>query len=170
MQKLTTKMQDIKSINEIGIFTGYASVFNNVDSHNDIVLPGAFKNGMANRVQLLWQHDQKIIIGKILELSETVKGLFMKAQLYLDVTQGKEAYTLMKDGVLDGLSIGFEVEDYFYNDDKRYIKSAKLWEISLVTFPSNERARIIEMKNSQELIDLKNALERANKALTNARS
>jgi hypothetical protein len=32
-----------------GIFEGYASVFNNTDSDGDIILPGAFKNTLANR-------------------------------------------------------------------------------------------------------------------------
>lgn len=34
-----------------GIFEGYASVFNNTDSDGDIILPGAFKNALANQTR-----------------------------------------------------------------------------------------------------------------------
>ena len=33
---------DVNTTTETGVFTGYASVFNNVDLANDVVVPGAF--------------------------------------------------------------------------------------------------------------------------------
>jgi phage head maturation protease len=45
----------IKSIEENGVFSGYASVFNIVDKQNDLILPGAFKKKLSkNKIKLLW--------------------------------------------------------------------------------------------------------------------
>jgi HK97 family phage prohead protease len=163
MQKIIVKTQEIKSANNAGEFSGFASIFNNVDSYDDIVLPGAFKDSINKKIQLLWQHDPLFPIGKITEIKETVRGLFIKGQLCLETTKGREAYALLKESILDGLSIGFHVEDFFYNDDKRYIKKANLWEISLVTFPANNAARIVEVKSGLECLNT--AIDNAVKAL-----
>ncbi len=52
---------DIKSIALDGLFEGYASLFNKEDLGHDIVLPGAFRDSLAERgpdgVKMLFQHD-----------------------------------------------------------------------------------------------------------------
>ena len=64
-----------------GVFTGYASVFGNVDSYGDIVQPGAFKDSLDawrasdRQIPLLWGHDTYAldsIIGSI-DPSEAVR-------------------------------------------------------------------------------------------------
>ena len=57
--------------------------------------------------KLLWQHDQTRPIGIWHEIYEDEYGLFVKGQLLLELHQAKEAYALLKAGVIDGLSIGF---------------------------------------------------------------
>jgi HK97 family phage prohead protease len=55
----------IKSIEENGVFSGYASVFNIVDKQNDLILPGAFKKNLSkNKIKLLWQHNPGEPIGR----------------------------------------------------------------------------------------------------------
>ena len=63
---------DIKNINfikienhENGLIEGYASVFDVIDQHNDIIKPGAFKKVKLKELKLLWQHNPEILIGKI---------------------------------------------------------------------------------------------------------
>ncbi len=166
MERLYVKVKEIKSQDGSDCFSGYASVYNNIDLHGDIILPGAFKHGLASKVELLWQHDPLLPIGKILELKETVKGLFVRAKLIEGIAKAKEVKTMLKEGVIDGLSIGFVVKDYFYNGETRYIKSAELWEISLVTFPANPKARVQHVGlEEQKSALLMSALLRANKAL-----
>ena len=44
---------EIKQINNLGKFCGYASVFNIKDSYNDIVLPQAFKKTLSKKGKII---------------------------------------------------------------------------------------------------------------------
>lgn len=170
MQKFFSKNFEMLSLDEknAGYFSGYASVFNTVDSQGDIILPGAFAQTLQNqkKVKLLWQHDPKEPIGYFTNITETVHGLFVEGQIMLDVARGREVHALVKSGTIDGLSIGFEVVDCFYGGDVRYVKIAKLWEISVVTFPANEGARVKDIKKHGELAELIGLMDKLVKALT----
>ncbi len=163
---------EIKSIAPDGTFEGYASVFNLIDSHNDRVHPGAFKTSIKSRdkpVQLLWQHQWQSPVGVITSLYEDARGLYMKGKLLLDVAQAKEAYVLMKSGVVRGLSIGYSVKRSRRNPDSgvRELLDLNLWEISLVTMPANEAAQVTVVKSRfiSELTALARAIDRAGVAL-----
>ncbi len=56
----------------------------------------------------------------------------------------------MKAGSLTGLSIGYVLKDWEYDRTKEafLLKEIDLWEVSLVTFPSNDEARISDVKNA----------------------
>jgi len=128
-------------------FEGYASVFNTVDRGNDLVLPGAFAKSLKDRgtqgIKFLWQHDPKEPVGIVEEIFEDAKGLFVRGRLILDVERAREAHKLLGAGALDGLSIGFHtVKSRQRSDGVRILSQVDLWEISLVTFPMNELARI----------------------------
>lgn len=136
-----------------GTFTGYASVYNEIDLGNDIVLPGAFKNSLRTRgpknIRMLFQHNPDEPIGVWEEIVETSKGLKVRGRITAGVERGKEVLKLMRAGALDGLSIGFKTVRS--QKDKiqktRNIIEADLWEISIVTFPMQENARINSVKN-----------------------
>jgi HK97 family phage prohead protease len=131
-------------------FEGYASVFGNADAHDDIMIQGAFKKTLdeSKRVKVLWQHDPWQVIGKPTAMSEDSKGLHVKAKIS-NTTLGRDVVQLLKDGVIDELSIGFNtIKDEFDNKTgKRYIKEVKLWEFSPVTFAANELAGITGVKS-----------------------
>lgn len=159
---------EVKSIAEDGTFAGYASVFNNVDSQRDRVHPGAFKASIAQRdtpVQLLWQHQWQQPIGVISALFEDARGLVVKGRLLLEVAQAREAYALLKAGVVRGLSIGYSVRRARRNPDTgvRELLELNLWEISLVTLPANEAAQVTVVKSrTDDRVDgLLRAIERA---------
>jgi uncharacterized protein len=166
MQKLFSQPVNIKTDAKEGTFKGYASIFNVVDNYGDVVLPGAFRQTLEElhikNIKLLWQHDYKKPIGVFTKIEETVTGLLVEGKIFTDLRQGKEANLLLQSGVVDGLSIGYEIVESFYNQDIRYIKQAKLWEISIVTFPANEMARIKDVR-AQELGLLHAALNNINK-------
>jgi hypothetical protein len=155
----------LKTIEENGYFSGYASVFNVEDNHNDIILSGAFGNSLRKKhygkdIKLLWQHKSDEPIGTFTKLVEDEHGLYVEGKLLLDVQRAKEAYALIKNGAVKGLSIGFIVKQYDRNDDgARRIYEADLWEISLVTFPANKYAEVMALKSCQLVLDKEMKLE-----------
>lgn len=142
----------LSSLNESGFFSGYASVFNVLDHDRDIILPGAFKNSLhewqtkQNMPKMLWQHRADKPIGLWNRIEEDQVGLYVEGQLLLDIQGGKEAYTLLKNGVVDGLSIGFEIVTAQKRAGARAIERLNLYEISLVTFGANPKAKVREVK------------------------
>jgi len=138
-------------------FEGYGSIFNTVDSYGDVVAPGAFKRSLkeakavGRMPSLLWQHDADDPCGVWLSMTEDEQGLFVRGKLS-DTSCGRDAYTLLKDGALSGLSIGFSLYPHGYKVDEktgiRTLTAIKLWEVSLVTFPANDPARVTDVKTS----------------------
>lgn len=139
------------SSEENGVIAGYASVFNVIDQHNDLIKIGSFKKIDHKKVKLLWQHKPEEPIGIIEEIYEDKKGLFFKAKLLLDLPIAKSAYNLIKAKAISGVSIGFKPINFHYKDEIRIIEKIDLWEISLVTFPANMEANILEIKNNQKI-------------------
>ena len=141
----------------IGTFEGYASVFGNKDSYGDIVTRGAFVNSLAKNglPAMLWQHWADKPIGVWSEAREDANGLFVKGEINLDVQQGKEAYALIQQGAIKGLSIGFitEIDEFDSATGIRYIKQVNLLEVSIVTFPANKLANVVGWKEDMELPD-----------------
>ncbi|MFY9589573.1 phage major capsid protein [Rickettsia endosymbiont of Halotydeus destructor] len=132
------------STNNEVVISGYASVYNVTDHHNDLIIKGAFASACHNNVRFLWQHDSKKPIGIITHLSEDDYGLKMEAVINNKVKAGSEAIELVKQGAIDGLSIGFYVKMSNYNESKqRVITEAELVEVSIVTFPANHNAKIL---------------------------
>jgi HK97 family phage prohead protease len=141
---------------DAGTFSGYGSIFGNVDLGQDVVEKGAFSRSIAKRgakgIKLLYQHRIDEPIGIFDEIVEDERGLKVKGRLAMGTQRGREAYELMKMGALDGLSIGYRLEPkgYTYDADKgrRYLKEVDLMEISAVTFPMNPRARVSAVKGA----------------------
>jgi HK97 family phage prohead protease len=126
-----------------------------------IIQPGAFTKTLRegrDRIKLLWQHDRDKPIGLPVELAETSQGLEVTGRLSM-TQQGREALILMRDGVLDALSIGFDaIVEELQKDSQgnvtRILKEIKLWEISLVTWGADPHARILEVYSAQPFQDL----------------
>lgn len=139
----------IKSTNDTSVIEGYASVFQIADNQNDIVAPGAFKSSLNNHVKLLWQHDATKPIGLVTFMREDQYGLHIAAEINIQTKEGSDAKHLVKQGAVSGLSIGFEIKEYSYNQDGyRVIHDLNLMEVSIVTFPANNMAMINQIKSS----------------------
>ena len=147
-----TKSLEVKEISDTGIFTGYASIWGLVDMKDDIVSKGAFSNSLKMKTpKMLWQHDSFSPIGTWTEVTEDEKGLFVQGKLSLDTRLGNECYNLLKDGAIDGLSIGFTtVKDSSDEENRRIIEEIDLWEISVVTFPVQLDARVRAVKSMRQ--------------------
>lgn len=146
---------ELKFSGVAGTFEGYASVFDNTDSAGDRIEKGAFEKSLAQWRRdgrlppLLWQHDVRQPIGSWQEIIEDAHGLFVRGQLFTDdIARAKEAYRLMRENVVTGLSIGYRVVQSL-RDPKtgvRVLTEIELLEISMVTFPANDLARIHAVK------------------------
>lgn len=155
---------------------GYAAFFGNVDSYGDVIEQGAFTKTLkenANRVKVLWQHNTNEPIGKPLAMEQDSTGLYIKAKISMtDV--GRKAMELMRDGVIDEMSIGYDVIKDDFKKGNRMLKELRLWEFSPVTFAANEKTKITSAKNFSDLLydiksadvgEIKNAIERLNELL-----
>lgn len=141
------------SLDEKGIVTGYASLFNQPDDTGDVVERGAFLKTILAKgvggVKMLWQHEAKEPIGKWLHLMEDEKGLKVMGQINLDTQKGREVRALLLSGAVDGLSIGFKAIKTRKEprNSTRYLTEIDLWEISVVTFPALKGARVNSIKS-----------------------
>jgi len=140
-----------------GTFSGYASVFGAVDSYGDVVVKGAFKKTLRDKKQspILWSHSIMEPVG-VLRGAEDERGLEIDGQLNLDVQRGRELRSLMKQGAVDGLSIGYQVvkDEPGQGDAARMLKEINLWEISLCVFQACPGALVGEVKAEDLSADL----------------
>lgn len=143
---------EIKQIDkETGTFTGYGSIFGNVDLDRDIMEKGAFKKSIRKRQpKLLWQHRRDMPIGIFTKVKEDDTGLLLEGKLALDTQQGREASELLSMGAISGMSIGGNTALSSFDTKRniRIIKEFNLWEVSLVTFPANEEANVFNVKSA----------------------
>lgn len=137
---------------DAGQFTGYASIFDMVDTYGDAVQRGAFKKTLKDKLQfpLLWSHDISKPIG-IISGSENKKGLEITGQLNLDVQLAREIRSLMAQGAVTGLSIGYNVVKELIDPETgvRQLKEVNLWEISPCVFQSCPDAMIDDVKSKE---------------------
>ena len=142
---------DVKSVSPEGIFTGYGSVFGVVDSYKDVVVAGAFKKSLQNlkdkgrSLPVLWQHRNAEPIGSWKNLREDENGLIGDGELWLDIAPNANvAYKGMETKSITGLSIGYYVinSDYDSKTGITTLTELELVEISIVTTPANDEARI----------------------------
>lgn len=128
-----------------GRFAGYASLFNTRDGSGDMVMPGAFALSLARRrgrIRLLFQHDPKEPVGTWEAIGEDATGLFVAGRLVPGVPRADALRRLIDNRAIDGLSIGFRTVRATRAAGLRKLWQIELFEVSIVTFPMLEDARI----------------------------
>lgn len=155
-----TKMEGDANSEE-GFFEGYGSVYNNVDSHGDIIQGGAFTKSLeqfkkeGTLPSMYWMHDMAKPIGDWLEMSEDETGLKVRGRLWIrgdrKVENAVLAYNLMHGTGKKGLSIGYYARDYemqeFNGGTVRLLKEIDLMEVSVVGWGSNPQALVTSVKS-----------------------
>jgi len=145
----------VKDLSEDGTFEGYGSIFGNVDSYGEKVMPGAFAESLTrhqregSNVLMLWQHNPNEPIGVWEDLAEDAKGLWGKGRLILTVQRAREIYELLKAKAIRGLSIGYREVETEPDGNIRLLKKLDLYEISPVSFPANRRACVDAVKSER---------------------
>jgi HK97 family phage prohead protease len=139
------------AIHPDGSVEGYASLFGEIDQARDMVMPGAFAQTLklrgVRRIPMLFQHDPAEPIGIWQEITEDWRGLRVRGRLIPDVVRARELLALLREGAADGLSIGFKTVKAHVEPKSRVRKldQIDLWEISIVTFPLLQGARVRAM-------------------------
>jgi HK97 family phage prohead protease len=151
-----------------GEFAGYGAVFGNVDTHGDVIMPGAFKESLG-----LWKSrnalpPMKLMhgsaanpfggtdlpIGKWKEMREDARGLYVEGKLSgMNTDRGRYNFELVQDGALSALSIGYVPVKVARNPStqvKRSLEVLNLKEVSLVPEGSNDQALITDLKSWTE--------------------
>lgn len=139
---------------EEGVFSGYASVFNEIDNCSDIVYSGAFAQTLkvrpAPQIKMLMNHDRNKPVGRWIEAKQDSKGLYVKGKVNVKTSLGRDLWENIKEKVIDALSIGYIATEFSFKTVKqgliRELKNVSLYEISFVTFPMLDSAKV-ELKN-----------------------
>ncbi|RVD13557.1 MAG: HK97 family phage prohead protease [Mesorhizobium sp.] len=159
MTNIVAKTKDfafeVKEESEDGTFEGYGSIFGNLDSYGETVMPGAFAKSLARHAKektsplMLWQHDSYSPIGVWESLAEDKKGLFCKGRLLKGVQKADEAHIILKAGAIRGLSIGYREIKVEPDGNNRNLLELDLYEISPVSFAANRRAGVTAVKSER---------------------
>lgn len=153
--RMQSSALELKFVAQNGVFEGYASVFGNIDSAGDRILPGAFAKSLAACKEagrwppMLWQHNAAQPVGVWEDMHEDSHGLYVRGRLFIDdIALAREAYALLREKVVSGLSIGYRTREARRDSQSgaRVLEDVDLLEISLVTFPANDMARVRAVK------------------------
>lgn len=145
----------VKLKGDVGTFEGYASTFNNVDSYSDTIIPGAYKQALEDAVAgkfpaMYFNHisrraDMGAKIGRYTHVEEDSTGLLVAGTLAMDHPLAKNIYPSFKEGLLDGLSIGYSIPQggaTMEASGVRALRKIDLHEISIVEEPADSFARV----------------------------
>lgn len=143
---------------------GYASVFGNVDSDNDIIVKGSYAKTVKDwgpqgkaRVKHCWQHDITDPFLKNTELFEDNYGLAFVSTAppeLKDVKFVQDRIALIQSGLVDEISVGIIPIRADRKEGVRYITENKLFEYSSVTLASNELAKVTSVKGTSAAMDV----------------
>jgi len=124
-------------------FTGYAAVFNSrsedLGGFTETIREGAFDKTLAQKraVKMFWNHNADLPLGSTranLSLTTDERGLLATAKLP-DTTHGRDMATLVRDGIVDSMSFGFQTVKDSWNEARteRVLEEIRLFEVSPVT-------------------------------------
>lgn len=158
---LSLSMNEVKlsvDDNDEWRLTGYATIFNNPNVYGFMIAPGAYKGVLESGVKpkMFFNHSKfGVPIGVWDSLEETEEGLLVSGTLTKGVRLASDVHAALKAQTVDGLSvaIGWEDEDEVVASSGIVILNTirKLYEISVVTYPADEKARISEALSADEI-------------------
>src|SRR5690606_33246116 len=76
---------------------------------------------------------------------------YVEGTILLSISKGRDVYEMVKNKMIDGLSIGCYIRESQKGErsGERILKKIDLVEISLVTFAANHQAKILSVKGWQ---------------------
>ena len=131
----------------VGLAVPYGQVADIAGMYREQFVPGAIRS--VEDVKLFWQHSEPI--GKILEGRDTEEGFEIRAMIS-DTPRGQEAYTLLRDGVINKFSVGFVPVEQTRDGDLVTRTLVDLKEVSLVSFPAFQGADVSEVRQEEQTV------------------
>lgn len=158
-----------EKVSDKGIISGYITKFGVIDSYGSYTVKGCFKSSIERMekgevIPVLWQHDPHEPIGKFLSIKDDDVGTYAVIQLDLNVERAREAFSLIKNEIISGLSIGGIVNEAEIDEDTQVLSMTdiELFETSVVTFPACDEARIDDCRsNSLNIRDMEHAFRKS---------
>ena len=145
-------MQDSLEIREMDVrfdaatreVTGMAVPYGQV-SNGEVFQRGAVT--LDAEAKLFWQHKEPI--GKIIAGEQTDAGFMVRATIS-ETALGQDVHTLLRDGVINKMSVGFVMRDAQVVDGVRQVTDALVREVSLVPFPWYDGASVTAVRDEPE--------------------
>jgi HK97 family phage prohead protease/HK97 family phage major capsid protein len=140
---------DAETREVVGLAVPYGQVADIGGMYREQFVPGAIRS--VEDVKLFWQHSEPI--GKILEGRDTEAGFEIRAKIS-DTPRGNEAYTLLRDGVINKFSVGFMAVEQTREADLVTRTLVDLKEVSLVSFPAFAGASVSEVREESTVAEV----------------
>jgi HK97 family phage prohead protease len=153
MPNLEIRELDIRAVNSeertiTGIAVPYGEVAN-IGLYQERFAPNSVT--LAETTQLFWRHEEPI--GLIKSGRETKDGYEITAYIS-DTPRGNEAYTLVRDGVINKFSVGFQpVEEKIDANDVKVRTKVLVREVSLVPMPAYDGANVLSVREDSGTTD-----------------
>lgn len=148
--------------NDPGRLTGYASVFGGVDSYGDTIVPGAYTATIPKFLKdgfIPWGHDWSgYPVATPDRAKEDDHGLWIEAVFHTDAESQRARQIVserLERGKSMGLSIGYQAKSFDFTEmDGRQVRrltEIDLMEVSLVSVPADDAARVSSVKAKRRL-------------------
>lgn len=167
MRTVRAKSTDFKvrEENNKKYFSGYFSVFDSnyeiCDGMSESIDPHAFDNAIDDDIRCLADHDTRIVLGRTkagtLKLRIDGHGLWGDCEVNEKDQDAMNLYERVLRGDVDGCSFGFDIldEDIEQKDGRTHwtIKSVKLYEVSICTFPAYQATQVDARKQDLSTVE-----------------
>jgi HK97 family phage prohead protease len=159
----------VKEIDKKGIVSIYVNAFGNVDSYNEVSMPGSFTKTILEgikRVKHLKNHRKDLLLGLPLEMREDSFGLLVRSAMNMEKQLVKDVYSdyvffAENQRTLEH-SIGYDLIKYEIDNETRIQKNLeyRLYEYSTLDFlGANELTPLIDIKSAEKIKDALDTLE-----------
>ena len=105
-----------------------------------------------SKVKLLMQHDNSQVVGRMQSVTSNKTGLYGSFKISAS-TRGSDAILLAQEQLMDGLSVGVEVEDSRQEKDYLLVTAATLKEVSLVESAAFPSAAVLKIAAQENAVD-----------------
>lgn len=153
-----------------GQFKALVSVFGNVDSYGDMVMPGAFTDDLAawqasgDPIPIYWSHqlsDPDMNLGSVVSAQETGDGLEVVGQLDLENPKAAQAYRLMKGRRVTQFSFSYDIQEAAWverpnadgqgtNFDTYELRKLHVYEVGPCAIGANQSTDLLAVKTAGE--------------------
>ncbi len=109
---------------------------------------GSIEIGDPGKVKMLMQHSPERPIGRMQKFNQAEDGIYASFKISASM-QGQDALILAGEQLIDGLSVGVDVNKSVQKKDYLYVTSATLKEVSLVESPAFSAAQVTKVAASE---------------------